>query len=58
MEKQDLVFLLEPSIILLILAANVAVGVITETNAEKALEELEAIFYSELQFAEIVLNFW
>ncbi|GMH15052.1 hypothetical protein Nepgr_016893 [Nepenthes gracilis] len=33
---------LEPSVILMIRAGNAAIGVITETNAEKAIEELQA----------------
>ncbi|XP_027356171.1 calcium-transporting ATPase 3, endoplasmic reticulum-type isoform X1 [Abrus precatorius] len=40
--ETGLMAFLEPSVILMILAANAAVGVITETNAENALEELRA----------------
>ncbi|KAE8694698.1 hypothetical protein F3Y22_tig00110777pilonHSYRG00339 [Hibiscus syriacus] len=40
--EMGLTVFLEPSVILLILVVNAAVGVITETNAEKALEELRA----------------
>ncbi|KAG7020613.1 Calcium-transporting ATPase 3, endoplasmic reticulum-type [Cucurbita argyrosperma subsp. argyrosperma] len=40
--ETGIIAFLEPSVILMILAANAAVGVITETNAEKALVELRA----------------
>ncbi|KAL0368930.1 UNVERIFIED_CONTAM: Calcium-transporting ATPase 3, endoplasmic reticulum-type [Sesamum calycinum] len=46
---------LEPSVILMILAANAAVGVITETNAEKALEELRAY---QADVATVLRNGW